>query len=176
MEKLVKDIFIPIEKYPAIQASCSVQEALEALRKAVESGSITSLLVMENNTLVGILGVREIVQALNPVVFKEGTYRGWSVSEELSVPLFMIGFFTEKCKEIAELEARDVMRAANQFLNLKDNLMKAVHAFATNGFSMVPVWQEGRVVGMVSPAEVIAEMSSILGVSAPDSKRTQIAG
>jgi len=133
---------------------------------------------MENNSLVGIVGLREILQAVNPVVFKEGIYRGWSVSDELSAPLFMIGFFTEKCMEIADFEVRDIMRPANQFLSLKDNLMKAVHTFVTNGFKDVPVWQDGRVVGMVGPREVIGEMNSILGVSGPDivTRNTQVAG
>ncbi|KJS01396.1 MAG: hypothetical protein VR68_05185 [Peptococcaceae bacterium BRH_c4a] len=162
MEKSVKDIMIPIEKFPTIPAGSSVKEVLGVLRKAMESGNNATLLVMENNTLAGILSFREILQAVNPVVFKEGIYRGWSVTEELSVPLFLNGFFTEKCREISNLEVRDVMRPANQFLNLKDTLMKALHAFVTNGFEAVPVWQDGRIVGMVGPMEVIGEMAAIL--------------
>lgn len=164
MEKLVKDTMVAVGKYPSIPAGSSIKEALSLLSKALGSGSCpgsTSLLVTENSTLLGILGLREILQAMYPIVFKAGSYRGWTVSDEWSQPLFLNGLFEEKCREISEYEVRDVMRPAKHFLNLNDNLIKALHALVSNGYEIIPVWQDDRVVGIIGVNEIIGQMSAL---------------
>ncbi|MCL6477188.1 MAG: CBS domain-containing protein [Peptococcaceae bacterium] len=164
MEKSVKDIMVPLGKYPTIPASYSVKEAIAALIKSMKSGTgqaNTSLFVMENNTLVGVLGLREITKVLEPVVLKEGSYRGWTVSEKWTQPLFLKGLFTEKCKEIAELKVTDIMSPAARFLSINDSLLKAVHELVSNGFEVIPVRQDGRVAGMVGVMEILSEIAAI---------------
>lgn len=164
MEKLVKDAMAPIGKYPSIPAGSSVKEALSVLNKALGSGSCPGsacLLVTENSTLLGILGLREILQAMYPTVFKEVSYRGWTVSDEWSQPLFVTGLFEEKCREISEYAIRDVMRPVNHFLKINDNLIKALHALVSNGYGIMPVWQDDRVAGIIGVNEIIVQMSAL---------------
>lgn len=170
MEKIVKDIMVPVSKYPTISAACNVKEALDVLRKAMEVGSHqanTSLYVMDGQTLVGVLGLREIIKSVDPIVFKEGTYRGWTVSDEWKQPLYLRGLFTEKYSEISAQNIIEIMRPATQSLSLNDSLLKALHALLANGFEALPVVQDGRVTGMVGFMEIISEISAI-GQSHPD--------
>ncbi|MFZ5651499.1 MAG: CBS domain-containing protein [Bacillota bacterium] len=175
MEKAVKDIMIYIDKHPRISSTSSVKDAVAELIGALRSGTCfnnTPLLVMEKNNLVGLLGIKEIMQAINPVVFKEGIYRGWSTSDEWSQPLFLKGLFTEKSKEISDLRVSDIMRPADQFLSLSDNLLKALHVLTLNGFEAVPVWHDGRVAGMVGVMEIMNEIAAIQTENDPGMEAT----
>ncbi|HBV99035.1 MAG: hypothetical protein JL50_18695 [Peptococcaceae bacterium BICA1-7] len=180
MEILVKDAMVAIGKYPSIPAGSNVKEALSILGKALSSGSCpgsASLLVTENSTLLGILGLREILQAMYPTVFKAGTYRGWTVSDEWTPPLFLSSVFEEKCREILEYAVQDVMRPASHFLNLNDTLIKALHALVSNGYEVMPVWQDDRVVGIIGANEIIGKIYAF-NVESTDTanEEKQIAG
>lgn len=164
MEKKVKDIMVPIERCPTVSARSSVKDAIAVLSKALEAGPCTNnltLLVMENNVLVGTAGLKDILQAVEPTNFKGGTYRGWTVPADWSPPLFLRGMFTEKCKELANRRVGDVMSPVSRLVNAEDTLLKAVHTLASGGFDSVPVWQGDRVVGMVGNVEMIDEMATL---------------
>lgn len=181
MEKTVKDIMVSIDKHPRVSSTSSVKEAVAKLMEALKSRTFftnTPLLVIENNNLVGLLGIKEVLRAINPVVFKEGVYRGWSTSDQWSQPLFLKGLFTEKSKEISDLEVKDIMRPVEQLLSLNDNLLKALHALTANGYEAIPVWQEGRIAGMVGIPEIIGEIAAIQSENDPgmDVARKQVAG
>lgn len=181
MEKKVKDIMVPIERYPTVPGGGSVKDAVAVLSKALEAGTCagnTLVLVTENNTLVGIVGFKEMMQAVEPTVFKGGTYRGWTVSGEWSSPLFLKGLFTEKCRALSELKVRDIMGPVTHLLNSDDTLIKAVHTLVSGGYEAIPVWQDGRVVGMLGSMEVIDEIAALQlnNESGADFRRKQVAG
>lgn len=164
MEKKVKDVMVSIERCPTVPPNGSVKEAVAVLIKALGAGprsNNTSILVMENNTLVGLLGLKEVLHAIEPIVFKGGTYRGWTVSAEWSSPVFLKGLFTEKCKELSALKVREIMAPVTRLINSEDTLIKAVHTLVSGGFEAVPVWQDNRVVGMVGSVELFDELAAI---------------
>ncbi|MCL6634477.1 MAG: CBS domain-containing protein [Peptococcaceae bacterium] len=181
MEKKVKDVMVPIERYPTVSAGSSVKDVVAVMSRAMEAGPCAGgvpVLVMENNTLVGLVGPGEVMRAIEPVVLKGGTYRGWRIPAEWSAPLFLKGLFTEKCRGLSELKAGDIMVPVEQGLNAGDTLIKAVHILASGGYGTVPVWQDGRVVGMVGFAELFEEIAALqLGSEAgAASGRKQAAG
>jgi len=181
MEKKVKDVMIPVGRCPTIPVGSSVKEAVALLGRALEAGPCAagaSALVIDNNTPVGVLGMREILQAVAPVAFKGGTYRGWTVPADWSAPVFLKGIFTDKCQRLSSIIVGEVMAPVTMTLNAGDPLSKAAHVLVAGGYPVVPVWQEGKVVGMVGYTELFAEVTAILSGSEPgaDSGRKQVAG
>lgn len=164
MEKRVKDIMLPIENCPAVTGEASVKDAIGLLAKVLEAGPCTggtTLLVMEKNTLTGTLGLKELMQAMDPAVFKGGTYRGWTVPAEMAPPLFLKGMFSEKCRDLSGRRVKDLMSPVPRLLDAEDTLIKAVHVLVEGGHENVPVWQGDRVVGLVGSLELVDEAAAL---------------
>lgn len=180
MEKKVKDIMVPIERCPTVTSGARVKDAMALLSKTMEAGPCPGsvpLLVMENSTLTGLLGLREIVQAMEPRVFKGGTYRGWTVPAEMAPPLFLKGMFTEKCRDLAERRVKEIMSPVPRLLDAEDTLIKAVHTLVDANYDIVPVWQGDRVVGLVGSLEIIDEVAALqLTNELGDARKKQAAG
>ena len=164
MEKRVKDIMIPVEGYPTVKVETTVKEVVALLAAAAlrEPGPGMDLaVVMDRNTMVGTIGLNEIIQALDPAVLKAGIYRGWTIAADMAQPVFLRGLFTEKCSSLAGTPAREMMRPLARQLDGGDTLIKAVHVALKNGLDHVPVWQNDRVVGILGRKEIFNEVVSI---------------
>ncbi|RJQ28123.1 MAG: CBS domain-containing protein [Peptococcaceae bacterium] len=164
MEKIVKDIMVPVESFPAVTAQSTVKNTVAVLVKALESEPCFHkvVLVVENNTLAGIVGLKELLLAAEPSFLKENTYRGWTVSGDWTMPLFVRGWVTERCLESAGRLVKDIMRPVVLKLKTVDPLGKAVHLMLAERVDILPVLQDNRVVGMVRDVDVFYEMASLL--------------
>ena len=161
MEKKVKDIMIPIEGFPTVQAGGTIKDVVSVLGQIGSKDPCPGIvLVMENGKLAGTIGYREILQAVDPGM-KDRTYCGWTISEYWSPPVFMRGLFTEKCHALTSRLTREVMRPVSRFLNAEDTIIKAVHTLLNDGSEAVPVWQNGTVAGMVGCANIFNEVAAI---------------
>lgn len=161
MEKRVKDIMLPVESYPTVQAETMVKEVVSILAGAALRDSSLGLdmaVVMDRNTMIGTIGLNEIIQALDPAVLKAGNYRGWTISADMAPPVFLKGLFTEKCNFLADLPAREIMRPLERKLDAGDTLIKAVHVLLKNGFEPASVWQNDRVVGILGQKNIFNEV------------------
>lgn len=163
MEKRVKDIMLPIEGYPSVQADSTVKDAVTILNRAVLrklGPRIDSVLVIDNNKMVGTIGLREILKAVEPA-YKGGTFRGWTVDDDWASPIFIKGLFTVNSSALADQTARKVMRPLQRLLNAEDTMVKAVHVLLQDCQDAVPVWQNDRVVGMVGYTDVFNEVVAL---------------
>lgn len=163
MEKRVKDIMLPIDGYPSVQADSTVKEAVAILNRSVLrklGPRIDSVLVIDNNKMVGTIGLRDILKAVEPA-YKGGIFRGWSVDDDWASPIFIKGLFTVRSGALTEQLARKVMRPLQRLLNAEDTLVKALHVLLIDCQDAVPVWQNDRVVGMVGCADVFNEVAEL---------------
>lgn len=180
MEKKVKDIMAPIEGFPTVTMGAAVKDAVAVLGKAIEAEPCmghAAVLVMDDKTLVGTVGLKEILQAIEPLAFKGGTFRGWTVSGDGSPPLCLRGLFAEKCGALAARPVKEIMSPISRFIKTDDPLIKAVHALTLNALEAVPVWQESRVVGMVGNIDLFNEVLSLqLNRESGVSGRKRVAG
>lgn len=163
MEKKVKDIMLPIEGYPSVQAGSTVKDAVAVLNRANlrKLGPRTeTVVVTDHNKMVGTIGFRELLQVLEPA-FKGGTFRGWTVADDWVTPIFMKGLFTAKTSALADHPVETIMRPLQRQLNSEDTLVKAVHVLLKDCQEAIPVWQNDRIVGMVGYADIFNEVAAI---------------
>lgn len=168
MEKKIRDIMISAEEYLAISADASLKEAVTLVEKSFcpDKGKPctghSTLLVYDNNMLVGFLGLDDILKAVEPQYLKGKTYRGWSIDTAWAVPVFWEGLFTDRTYEAVDRKVRDIMTGVEFQVNPEDTLIKAVYGMGKHKTFILPVIDESRVVGIVRSMEVFHEICELV--------------
>ena len=113
--------------------------------------------------------VSEIVET-----FVEYGYSSWvvgvpdqyrSLLSELSKPELLElsdGQAVNRIKERAERPVGDVMQPIKVTLQHDDHLMKIIYEMVENNLSMIPVLEDGSVVGVVRSVDVLDEVSKLV--------------
>ncbi|MDQ0284994.1 CBS domain containing-hemolysin-like protein [Desulfofundulus luciae] len=155
MEKKVGDIMVPIVEFATVPAESTVKDAVAAL-KACRGYPL--VLVLENDRAAGMVGLKEVLRGLDPVMFKKATYGGWTINPGWREPVLFTGHIQERCAALAERPVKEIMIPLPRQLRARDGIVKAAHIILSTGQEPVPVWQEDRLVGMVGMKEIFAEM------------------
>lgn len=168
-ERKVTEIMIPIERYTCIQASCTVRQGIEELKRSSE-GFISSGLVMESGhravlvfdgeELVGVLTMRNLIQAVTP---------GHLLSEDGALlqctrfsPLFWTDFFSTRVRELESKKVRDIMNPRSPVVNCEANLMQVAVLLCEENRRRVAVERDSRIVGVVREQELFQEISRLI--------------
>jgi len=159
-EKRVKDIMTPIGEYSSISVNSTVGEAISVLKKSfcpIENAPCNghrTVLVHDNNKLIGILTFRTLLTAIQPRFMKV---------DQWAVPMFWEGLFTERCREEAAKKVKDILTPINLVaLDADDTIIKAVHAMIKHKLGSLPVVKNGSMVGMVRINEIFDEISDLV--------------
>ena len=168
-ERKVTEIMIPIERYTCIQASCTVREGIEELKRSSE-GFISSGLVMESGhravlvfdgeELVGVLTMRNLIQAVTP---------GHLLSESGALlqctqfsPMYWTGFFSSRVRELESKMVREIMNPRSPVVNCEANLMEVAVLLCEENRRRVAVERDGRIIGVVREQELFQEISRLI--------------
>ena len=165
-ERKVTEIMIPIERYTCVQATCTVREGIEALRKSAEnfvsSGLVMesghrAVLVFEGDELVGVLTMRNLIQALLPSHLLDGN--GSLPGCTKYSPLFWTGLFSARIPGLETRMVRDIMNPRAPVVNCEANLMQVAHLLCEENRRRVAVEKDGRIIGVVREQELFHELS-----------------
>lgn len=164
-EKTVKDIMIPLEMFSSVSADTTVKDAAYILKNSF-AGQGTGveqnfLLVFENKSLIGFVGVQELLGSVQPPNLRDDWYRGWNASN-WAEPVFMKGLFTNLCLEIAQRPVRDIIEPLNSTLNTDSTLEEAVFKLFREKRNMLPVMESDKLVGIVRSGELFSEIISTI--------------
>lgn len=160
-EKRVKDIMTPIEEYSTVRVDNTVKDAIAVLKKSFCPDDLTtgkghrSILVLDGHgDLVGVLTLRALLKAVEPQFIKV---------DQWAVPVFWEGLFTDRCREEAAKEVKDIMVPVKLIsLDADDTIIKAVHAMIKHKLGSLPVVKNGTVAGMVRITEIFHEISNLV--------------
>lgn len=165
IEKTVRDIMNPLESFSSVSADTSVKNAVYILRNSMLSQNLNMglnyLLIFENKSLVGFIGVQELFAAVQPPNFRDDWYRGWNLASWVE-PVFMKGLFTKLCSEASEKPVRDIMDSTTTALGVDSTLEEAVFKFYREKRDMLPVLEDNRLVGILRASDLFAEIVNII--------------
>lgn len=164
-EKTVGDIMIPLESFSSVSADTTVKDAAYILKNSLvgQAAGIEQgfLLVFENKSLVGFVGIQELLASVQPPNLRDDWYRGWNVSNWVE-PVFMKGLFTNLCLEIAQKPVRDIIEPLSTALVTDSTLEEAVFKLFREKRNMLPVMENDRLVGIVRSNELFSEIINII--------------
>lgn len=171
--KCVRDIMIPLEKYPHVHDSDTLLQAIIEMGKyQIETEGKMSLprvvLVFSphDDQLVGVLRRRDILRGLEPqfLVSKPLSHRKslFDIPMDPNLSEMSLDRLEKGMVERAQQPVRDVMRTVDVTIDFDDHVIKAAYEMVDNNVSVLPVIQNNRVVGVVRSAEVLRDIARIL--------------
>lgn len=181
LTKKVRDLLVPINEYAVTSPDHSLREAVPALRrlycqvedgKCTEAGHRNILVIDASGDLVGIMDFRSILKILIPEV-------AGSISERIASLEVSIAFaqadlpeldearasFVARVLKNAETKVRDVMLTVRGTIEADSDMMEALKLIYRNRISVLPVYDKGKVIGVLRESDLFLAVADILAES-----------
>jgi CBS domain-containing protein len=167
-DKQVMELYVPIAEYPHINFDASIREAFSLLKKNFEEGKgYRSILVHDGQSrLKGLLSMRDMVRAVGPDFLKKTapSYKGHQPYQGMKTEFPALSLiwqegFPEKCKEEAKKPVKEVMTVIEDTVLLNDPIAKCVYLMIVHDIIVMPVVEDGKVVGVVRLVDLFKEIT-----------------
>jgi CBS-domain-containing membrane protein len=170
--KRAGDLMIPLDRYPHIPYWFTLRQAMVEMEKSeLEINGRKSLprvvLVFDDTyRLLGTVRRRDILRGLEPsfLTSQPLEYRKKLFDVKMDPNLSMLSpeRLLEGLRERAERPVRDVMQPIKVTVDFHDHLVKVIYELVDNNLSLLPVLQNGKVVGVVRSVDVFHEIAQLL--------------
>jgi len=170
--KRVEEVMIPLDRYPSVHPDDTLRHAVAVIEEAhLEVGRRRSLprvlLVVENHEeLVGILRRRDLMRGLEPpfLVSQRMEYQKMFFDVAVDPNLSELPFdrVVKAVRAQADRPVREVMRRVDATIHPDDHIMKAIYEMVSLNQSLLPVEQDGRVLGVIRSVDVFHELAQLL--------------
>jgi CBS-domain-containing membrane protein len=169
-EKLrVKDIMIPLSDYPHLAVWSTLREAIARIEEGkIEINGRTSLprtllLFDLDGSLAGLVRRRDIMRGLEPrfLMSQPLKYRK-KLFEVESDPALAEMFFDKMVDGVREQTDRpvtDVLQPIKQTIDVNAHMVTAVYEMVTHDLTLLPVLDNGMVVGVIRSVDVFHELA-----------------
>ncbi len=172
-EKLVRDIMVSLDEYPCISDTYTLAQAMDQMGKAsISRKGRTSLprvaLVFDSKfkNLLGILRRRDIMRGLEPRFLLGGTLeysrKLFDVDMDPNLPELTHDTRIASIKERANRPVKDLMIPIKMTIDGRDHMMTAVYEMVAQNVSLLPVIEDGAVVGVIRSVDVLQELHLIV--------------
>lgn len=169
-KKKVREVMISLKDYPHIPHWFSLRQAVAMVREsAIKYAGVFEprvvLVFNEKYQIVGLLTLRDILKGLEPGFLKDSDL----VKTDPALAVAMGDLFGPGMKKQADRPVSDVMGPIKVSIKADDSLAKALFLMIHENVGMMPVIDEGRVLGMVRLTDLFMEVSqAILERTAPE--------
>lgn len=168
----VKDIMIPVDQYPSVRDNATLREAIAKIEDAKLEVDLRRslprvLLVFDEiDVLVGTVGRRDIMRGLEPkyLLTKPLEYKKKLFDIDVDPNLAELSYdrVVRGIREQANRPVSDVMNPIDAILDADDHVMKAVQAMVALDVHLIPVLQEGQLVGVVRSVDAFHHLAQLL--------------
>ncbi len=170
-EKKIRDIMIHIDDYSKVSADDTIKDAvynlMASFNKFISSGRIMetghrSLLVYDrSDSVVGILSIMDLIQALRPA-YLSAAKPSTADSMQYST-MFWKGLFTSQAKALANKKVGDIMSETPRYVDQNMNLMEAANImFVSKIRRLIVTDQQQKIIGVVREQEIFFEIANII--------------
>jgi CBS domain-containing protein len=181
IEKLqVGDIMIPLDKYPQVDPGTTIRDAMrlmESSRLLVDgkpSLPRVLLVIDDAGRFHGTVRRRDIMRGLEPsfLVSQPLNYRKKLFDVEIDPNLteMSLGRVVKGVRENAEHPVREIMRPIKVTLETSDNIIKGIYEMVGHGLTLLPVLDQGQMVGVIRTVELMRELHRIVTDEDDDSQ------
>jgi len=175
--KKVRDIMVPLSDYAVINVKSTLKEAVLSLRKQycqIEEGRCTeaghrSVLVLDDSgALVGVLDFRSVLRVLIPEIAGGLTVRlellgvsaAFAQAGAANLDESRLDFYG-RVRKNAETRVSEVMLKVRGTIDADADLMDALRLIYRNKVHMLPVFDAGKLVGVVRDSDLFLVVADI---------------
>jgi CBS domain-containing protein len=178
MEKMkVRDLMVPVDRFPKISANASLYEALSSLEEVQDAflseKSEQRILLVENEE-------GHVIGKISPIDLFRGLERNYAkVNYEESLRNFGLTYisdamqkdynlwqspFKDLCRKAGNVHVKDFlnMPTDGQSVDTENNLSKCFHLFVMNRHDALFVLENNKLVGMLLFSDVYAKVSQVI--------------
>jgi len=170
--KRVKDVMIPVERYPSVRDNATLRDAIATIEGAQLEVDLRKslprvLLVFDEiNVLVGTVRRRDIMKGLEPkyLLSQPLEYRRklFDIAVDPNLSELSYDRMIRGIREQANRQVSDVMRPIEAILEAEDHVMKAIQEMVVSDVNLIPVLQNGQLVGVVRSVDVFHYLAQLL--------------
>ncbi len=170
-KKEIHELYVPIAEYPHIGPEAELGEAFTLLYRlhAEEGKGYRAVLVVdEDGHLKGILTMKGMVRALGPGFLKSKLpqkghqpYQGLETEFPALAHLWQ-DQFSEQCRVEAKAKVKEIMDKVKEPVRTTDPIAKAAYLMILRDTVVLPVVENGNVVGVVRLVDIFEEMAKAL--------------
>lgn len=163
---------VPIHLYPAVRDNSTLREAVAVIEHAQLEVKFRKslprvLLVFDGiDVLVGTVRRRDIMRGLEPkfLVSKPLEYRMklFDVQVDPNLADLYYDRVVDGVREQADRPVSDVMRPIDSILAADDTLLKALYELVSYDLSLIPVVEEGQLVGVLRSVDAFQALADML--------------
>lgn len=163
---------IPVDEYPSVRDRAPLHEAIEVMKEShLDVGGRRSLpralLVFDEiGVLVGYIRRRDIMRGLEPrfLVSRPLEYRRklFEVDVDPNLSELTHDRVIKGLRQQVDTPVSDVMQPIEAILSADDHVMKAVYEMVWMDVALIPVVDEGKLVGVVRSVDVFHELVATL--------------
>ncbi|MBI2411172.1 MAG: CBS domain-containing protein [Candidatus Kerfeldbacteria bacterium] len=136
-----------------IHEDTTIEEVLKALVHHHFNGFIV---VNDREEVVGLISVQDIAAATVPEQFRDNV--------NMAQAMYKRHFFSESCQELKHQKVKEIMRTDFLTVNLETNIMAVTADFLNNDLYVVPVVENGKLLGVVTRSEIKAALCDAMGI------------
>lgn len=166
------DMMIPLDKYPHIPHWFTLRQGVAELEKSTiefqERSSLPRALLVfdEKYRLLGVVRRRDILGALEPNFLHDmhvaDQRRAFDVEVDPDLVEVSSGKITAAIKDHSKKPISDVMIPIKATVDYDDHLFKVIHIMIRDDLNLIPVINDGKVVGVLRSVDVFHEVANIL--------------
>ncbi|MBI5025882.1 MAG: CBS domain-containing protein [Nitrospirae bacterium] len=159
-EMKVRDFMTPIEEYPHIPHSSTIEEALVELRSVADRGYRHILVFDERFHLVAFLSLRDLLKSVEPGFFRTTCpqkYEGYCPPDDASLAILWQNSFLRDCKKKMQKPLSEILDRPVKIITVEadDPVLKAIFLMLREDINALPVIERGVVVGVIRLVNIL---------------------
>jgi CBS domain-containing protein len=164
---VARDLAIPLERYPHLNEQHSLHDAVAAIQTYTygenERLRYDELLVFNDRIqLSGLVTLQDILQCLHPRLKeapKDKKFEG-KASEFPDLTILWEDSFFNECTKMSSISIKDCMSPIKHVVKGGDPVLKALAIMLSTKSSVLPVVDEGHVIGVIRLKEIFKEITA----------------
>lgn len=161
----VRDCYTPISNYPHVFEDGTLRDVFSTIEANDQwADQFRSVLVLSTQgCFVGVLSLRDMLQAILPDYLKNApAHLQWIHEDVAPLSLLWQDHFSTRCRQVASLSISNFVTPVKATVSLDTPLAKAVYLMANTSANVLPVTDDGQIIGVLRLVDVVAEVGKII--------------
>lgn len=158
-DQKVKELLVPIDRYPRIPHQFTVGEALVEIKTYIEKGYRHILVFDERFQLLSVLSLRDLLKEMLPDFLKTtppSKYEGYSTVGDASLAALWQESFFKNCRKQAKKPISEMLSPVKTTVDADDPVLKALFIMLRDDVHVLPVLRDGVVIGVIRLVDILS--------------------
>jgi CBS domain-containing protein len=162
---IVRDCYTPISNYPHVYEDGNLRDVFATMEVNDQwAEQFRSVLVISaQGCFVGVLSLRDMLQAVLPDYLKNAPSHVQWIHEDIT-PLALLwqDHFATRCRQVATMSISNFITPVTSTVSLDTPIAKAVFLMANTTANVLPVTDNGQIVGVLRLVDVVTEVAKTI--------------